>query len=61
MVLINEEDDNVWLAHVSSVKNVAKTCQVFFYIPCTRTNKSDSSGQIYVKDIGYKLYNGNQL
>ena len=23
---------------------------VFFYIPCTRTNRSNSSGQIYVKE-----------
>jgi len=34
------------------VNNVAKTCQVFFffYIPCTHTNRSNSSGQIYVKE-----------
>ena len=46
MVLINGEDDNVWLAHVCSVNRATKTCQVFFYIP----HRSDSSGKMYIKE-----------
>ena len=52
MVLVNGEDDNIWLAYVSSANSTDKTCKVFFYIPSTHAHgiRNSGSGQVYVKE-----------